>query len=166
MTEVVGAELGFEAIGGLALRAGHHAGVPDYDVELLAFGDNPVRRLAHAGERCEIDLHEFDVLHAGIAERAPRFVEIPRGADHGGAVRLEGADRLHAEPGGGARHQDALARQIDVFEDFISGGFRAKRHVSLPSCLAGELYSMSWARTLRLGGEAAPIKTLLLAPAT
>jgi hypothetical protein len=43
-----------------------------------------------------------------------------------GAMRHQRARRLHAETGGNARQQHALARKIDTFEDFVGGGFRAE----------------------------------------
>ena len=39
MAEMVGAELGLEPVGGLALWAGHDAGVGDDKIERLAVGD-------------------------------------------------------------------------------------------------------------------------------
>ena len=60
MAEVVGAELGLEPVGGLALWAGHDAGVGDDKIERLAVVDQRVGADAHAVQRREIKLDQLE----------------------------------------------------------------------------------------------------------
>ena len=80
-----------------------------------------VGRLAHAGERCEIHFDQIDRRIARLRECGPRLGEIARSADDSAAVRDDRACGLDTEAGRYASYQDALAREIYAFEDFISG---------------------------------------------
>ena len=131
MAQVVGAELGLEAVGGLALRAGHDAGVGDDDIERLAGRHQRVGAGAHAGQRGQVELDQLQAAAVlGGRLRAPSVaalaLSVARRADHLGAVRGQRPGRLHAEPGRDAGHQDALAAEIHALEHFVRRRCRAK----------------------------------------
>src|SRR6201999_2568580 len=60
VTEMIGTELRLETIRGLALRACHHAGIGDDDVERLACLDQGVGTGTHAPEVSQIERHELE----------------------------------------------------------------------------------------------------------
>src|ERR1700733_14102837 len=103
MAEMVGAELGLEPICGLAIWAGHDAGVGNDEIERLAVVDERVGTDPHAVERREIKLDQLKSAAAGACADAGsrRFGlgEIARGADHVSAVSDKRARRLDAEAG-------------------------------------------------------------------
>ncbi len=103
MAEMVGAELRLEAVNGLAIRAGHHAGIGDDEVERLANVDKRIGADAHAVQRSEIQLNQLEAAAMGAcAHRRGRrfgFGQVARGADDFGAARCKGARRLDAEAG-------------------------------------------------------------------
>ena len=57
MTEMVGADLRLEAVGGHRVRDGHHAGVVDQDVD----GVHPVGELPHRGQILQVESAHLDV---------------------------------------------------------------------------------------------------------
>ena len=57
MTEMVGADLALEAVGGHRVRDGHHAGVVDQDVDSV----HPVGELAHRGQILQVESTHLDV---------------------------------------------------------------------------------------------------------
>jgi len=131
VAEMVGPELGLEAVGGLTLRAGHDAGVGDDEIERPASGDQSVGAGAHALQRRQIEFCEFEPsafrrLRPHPLGRDLGLGEIPRGANNFSAVRSENAGGLDPEPGGDAGDQDALAAEAHAFENFVRGGGRAK----------------------------------------
>ena len=145
MAEMVGAELGLEAVGGAAERGGHHPGIGDDDVERPAVGDEGVGAGAHAGQRGEVELDDLEAAAAGIGRlahrlgRPLRLVEIAGGADDLGAVGDERARRLDAEPGRDAGDEHALAGEVDAGEDLVGGGQGAEGGGGLGGCGAGAL---------------------------
>ena len=128
---MVGAELGLEAVGGLALGAGHDAGVGDDHVERLAGRDQGVGAGADAGQRGQVELDQLEPaavgrLGADAVGRALGLVQVARGADHLRAVGGQGAGGLDAEAGRDAGHQDALAAEVDALQHLVGGGCRSK----------------------------------------
>ena len=124
MAQMIGAKLRLEAVGCDALGRGHHTSIGDHQVELLPGRDQPIGTGADARQGTKIQLDQLQPTAAGgVAQHhlsgAACFTQIARGADHRCAMRRERARRLYAKPRRHARHQDALAGQIDVFEHVV-----------------------------------------------
>ena len=107
-------KLGLEAVGGLAERGSHDAGVADDHVERLAGRHQLVGRRPDAGQGGQVQLDKFDaaaVLRIGADDlgRGLRLCEVACGADHFGAVGGEDTRGLDAEAGGDAGYEDAFA---------------------------------------------------------
>ncbi len=88
VAEMVGPELGLEAIGGVPEGRAHHAGIGDHDVEGPPVGEQGVGAGAHALERGEIQLHQVQPgavrrLGPGLGRGPFRLGEVARGAHHG-----------------------------------------------------------------------------------
>src|SRR5215467_11952805 len=64
MAQMIGAELRFKTVQGLAKRRGHHAGVGDDDIERLASRQKLVRGMAEAFETGQIELDELEAASA------------------------------------------------------------------------------------------------------
>ncbi len=97
MTEMVGADLAFEAVGGPCQRGGHDAGVVDQDVDLV----DPVCELAHRRQILQVELTHLDragfgaghLLGGGLA-----FAYGADGQDHPGAAAGQLAGRHRSQP--------------------------------------------------------------------
>ena len=81
---------------------------------------------AHAFERGEIQFHQREAaairgLGPHICSCALRLGQIACSADHVRAMRRQRASRFHAQPGGHAGDENALALEIDALENFIGG---------------------------------------------
>jgi len=131
VTEVVGAELGFEAVRGHALGAGHHPGVGDHDVELAPVGDQGVGAGADAGQRGQVQLHQLEAAAVGrlgddLLGRPPRLLQVAGRPDHLRAMGGEHPRGLDAEPGRDAGHQNAFSAEVDSLQHFVGGRCGAK----------------------------------------
>ena len=132
VAEVIGAELGLEAVGGVPERRAHHAGIGDHDVERPPVGEQGVGAGAHALERGEIQLDQLQPaavrrLSPDLGRRPLRLGEVARGADHLGAMGRERAGGLHAQAGRHAGDEHALSAEIDTRQHIIGGGRRSER---------------------------------------
>src|SRR5262249_22828826 len=120
-----------ETVCGLAFRRRHDARVADHYVERLARLDQRIGTGAHAFQRSEIELDEFEALAmrgvlADGLRGALRLVQVPRRADDRRAMRRKRSRRFDTEARRGASHQDALAREVHAFENLVGGGFSAE----------------------------------------
>ena len=143
VAEMIGAELGFEAVGGVAEGGGHDAGVGDEDVERAALCEELAGGGADALEAREVELDDFEGgagvfgCAADVSGGAGSFVEVAGCADYVRAVGYESAGCLNAEAGGDSGDEDAFAFEVEACEDFVRGGLCAELccHVVL-SCRA------------------------------
>ena len=131
MAEVIGSELRFETVGGLALRTRHYAGIGDDHIEGFALREQFVCGFAYALERGEVGFDQLDrrVADCGIAcrqrVRAPsaRSRAVPTTVR---AMRDERASSFNAEARRDAGYEHALAGKIDALEHFIGSGFESE----------------------------------------
>src|SRR3984957_2078049 len=137
MAEVVGSELGLEAIGGMPERAGHDSGVGDHEIKRPGPGQQRIGAGAHARQRGKVERDKLESAGfrrggADLPGRPLGFGKIARGADAMGAMRDQSARRLDAKAGGGgsadraAAHQNAFSAEGDARQNVFGGGWRAK----------------------------------------
>ena len=128
MAEMIGPKLGLEPVGGLAERAGHHAGVGDDEVERFAGVD---KRMAQTRTLSS------DARSSSTSSRRPRFGRLHvRGRRFGLGQIARGADDWrHARRARGPsprqgrltrRSPGRACRQNHALEHLVSGGFRSK----------------------------------------
>lgn len=127
VTEMVGAELGFEAVSSFPEWGGHDTSIGDDDVEGLAVGDELVGCGAGTGERREVELDELEAatvrrgIFADFHRGAFGFLQVAGGADDMRSVGDEGAGGFYAQTGRDAGDQDAFAFEIYAGEDIFCG---------------------------------------------
>ena len=106
VTEVVGAELQLEPVGGRRLGRVHHAGVVDQQVDARVGGGEFDSRRAHRGQRAEVQFVHGDVSARGqFPDAGGRLLALGGVADrqhHPGAVGGEDSRVVIAETGIGA----------------------------------------------------------------
>ena len=125
VAQVIGAELCFEAVGGMAKRCGHHARIGDDHVEGFTLCEQFVGTRAHAFEAGEIELNEPEAPTAGccvfshLHGRGFGLRQIPRRTHNLRAVRGKRPRSLHAEPGRDTRDEDPFAVQIDTGQNVL-----------------------------------------------
>ena len=118
VAQVIRSELRFEAIGGVAERCGHDAGVGDDHVEGLTFFQELIGAGTHALQVAEIELNQFEASATGVGipsdlrSRCFGLGQIARRTHDVSTVRGKGTRSLDAKSGGNAGHQDALPAQI------------------------------------------------------
>ncbi len=104
MTEMVGADLRLEAVGGHRMRDGHHAGVVDQDVD----GVHPVGELPHRGQILQVESAHLDVSGhvpgGGFALSGVAYGQDDLSTDAG-----QLAGRHRAEAAVGAGHDDGTS---------------------------------------------------------
>ncbi len=164
VAQVIGAELGLEAVRRLAERRRHDAGVGDDQVERLAGRDQGVGAGAYAGQGRQVELRQLQPaavrgLGADLGRGGLRLLQVARRADDLGAMGGEGASRLDAEARGHAGHQDALAAQVDARQHVVGGGGGSKGsgHGELRCCWLGDEGPVSVKCAARCQGCAADI---------
>src|ERR1700722_17496362 len=131
MAEVVGSELGLEAIGGMPERAGHDSGVGDHEIKRLGPGQQRIGAGAHARQRGKVERDKLESAGfrrggADLPGRPLGFGKIARGADDMGAMRDQSARRLDAKAGGNAGDQNSFSAEVDARQNVVGGGCRAK----------------------------------------
>src|ERR1700722_1153651 len=131
MAEVVGSELGLEAIGGMPERAGHDSGVGDHEIKRLGPGQQRIGAGAHARQRGKVERDKLESAGfrrggADLPGRPLGFGKIARGADDMGAMRDQSARRLDAKAGGDAGDQNSFSAEVDARQNVVGGGCRAK----------------------------------------
>jgi hypothetical protein len=97
VAEVVGAELQLEAVGGLAVRRGHDAGIVDQQVEALVRATS--RERSHGIERAEVE--RLDVERRGrraLADRSRGALALGRVAAGEHDVRAGASERAASMP--------------------------------------------------------------------
>jgi hypothetical protein len=127
VAEVIGAELRFEAVGGVTERRGHHAGVGDDDVERFAFGDEFVGSGTDTFEIAEVEFDEFETsavgggVFADLRRSGFGFFKIAGGTDDVRAVCGQSARGFNADSGGNAGNEDAFAFEVYPRKNFVRG---------------------------------------------
>ena len=108
VAEVVRAELKLEAVGRLAPRGGHHAGVVDQQVETVVVGAHALGKRAHRVEAREVELLHHELrARDDVLDRAPGRVALGRAATrehHTRALARQLPCRHEAESAVGAGH--------------------------------------------------------------
>ncbi len=157
MAEMVGSELSFESVGGMAEGRAHHAGIGDHQVELAAVGVELVGRGTNALQFGKVELDQLDVLGSRFTEGALGLGEVARRTDDLGTVRCKRSRGLHSKTGRHTGHEYALAGEIDAGEHVFGRGFGSK--------LLGHihLHEFHWLgkRPLRRRGGCGPMRESL-----
>src|SRR5580700_608070 len=127
VAKMIGTELCFEAVDGVAERRGHHSGIGNDHIERLCLRQQSVGTGTHAFQVGKIEFNQFEASATGsrvlshLLGRGPGLAQIPCCAYDLGAVRGQGACRFHAEPSRSSRYEDPFALQIHAGQDVIRG---------------------------------------------
>ena len=129
MTEVVGRELDFEAVGSqVARRVRHDAGVVDEYVELaVGLGQEFLGPFPDGGEGGVVHLDELNVAWPEDGRQGgPGFGKVAGCEEAVGAVRGHGKRSLDADSRRGSGDEDdfagELSDQVFILDDLQSGG--------------------------------------------
>jgi hypothetical protein len=125
VSQVIGAELRFEAIGCVAERCGHHSRIGDDHVEGLTFGPQVIGASAYAFQIGKIEFNQFEASAMGRGVFAHLLcssfglVQIPCCTYNVSAVSGKRTRSFNSKSCRNARDQNAFACQIDAGQNVI-----------------------------------------------
>src|SRR5262245_43173579 len=116
---MIGAELRFKSVRGMAKRRGHHSRISDDDIEHFTLCQQSIRASSHALQIAEIEMSHLET--AAVSRSVPlplcgrrfRLAQVPRRTDDHRAVRGKGSCSLNSESGRNACHKYPLPAKIN-----------------------------------------------------
>jgi hypothetical protein len=127
VADVVGPELGLEAVDRLPRRRRHDAGVGDDGVERPAVRQQLVRTGAHAPQRRQVErdrLQAAAALHSGLPDRRDGGLtlrHVTDRADNAGAAGSQRARRFEPDPRRDTRDEESRSGEIDSGQHVVGG---------------------------------------------
>jgi hypothetical protein len=127
VSQVIGAELRFEAVCGVSERSRHHACIGNDYVERPTVGHQPICACADAFQVSQIEFDQFKAsalrgsLCLDLSCGRLRFFQIASSAYYLCSMRGEGSRGFHAEASGYAGYEDSLSIQSNAIEHVFRG---------------------------------------------
>jgi hypothetical protein len=123
---VVGTELRFKTIRGVAKWRGHDSGIGDHHIEQFAFGQQSIGAGSRAFEIGKIKLNELEAatvgcIFADLNSRGFSFRQVSYCAHNVRAVCRQSARSFNSDPSRNTGNKNPFAAQIDVGENIIRG---------------------------------------------